>query len=143
MLLAADGHGATVLERDAADPSESADAAWASWDRRGVNQFRMLHYFLPRFRDIVERELPEVAAELERDGALRSNPIAQLPVELTGGMREGDDRFAVLTGRRPMVEAAVGRVARRTPGVEVRRGVGVRGLIASEVTGGAIVAARS
>lgn len=138
MLLAADGHGVTVLERDPAHPSESADAAWASWERRGVNQFRMLHYFLPRFRDIVERELPAVAAELERDGALRSNPIAQLPVEFTGGMREGDDRFAVLTGRRPMVEAAVGRVATRMPGVEVRRGVGVRGLVAGEATGGTV-----
>jgi flavin-dependent dehydrogenase len=137
MLLAADGHAVIVLERDRAGPSESPDDAWASWERRGVNQFRMLHYFLPRFRDIVERELPAVAAELERDGALRLNPIEQLPVEATGGVRDGDNRFAVLTGRRPMVEAAVARVAARTPGVEVRRGAAVRGLVAGEARGGA------
>ena len=35
-----------------------------------------------------------------------------------------------LTGRRPVVEAAVGRVAARTPGVDVRRGVAVKGLLA-------------
>ena len=74
MLLAADGHGVTVLERDPAPPAPDAAEAWERWERRGVNQFRMLHYFLPPFRAILEAELPEVAAELDADGALRMNP---------------------------------------------------------------------
>ena len=53
------------------------EAAWDAWERRGVNQFRMLHYFLPRFREIVETELPELAAALDAAGALRINPIAR------------------------------------------------------------------
>ena len=57
MLLGRDGHHVTVLERDPAPPAASPEDAWAAWERRGVNQFRMLHYFLPCWREIVEREL--------------------------------------------------------------------------------------
>lgn len=128
MLLAADGHHVRVLERDPAPPAATAAEAWDSWERRGVNQFRMLHYFLPRFRQTVEAELPAVAAELDADGALRLNPFEGMPPGLSGGVRADDARFAALTGRRPVVEAAVARVAARTPGVEVRRGVAVKGL---------------
>ena len=50
MMLARDGHDVTVLERDPAPPPMSPEKAWDTWDRRGVNQFRLLHFFLPRFR---------------------------------------------------------------------------------------------
>jgi len=132
MLLAADGHHVRVLERDPAPPAASAAEAWDSWERRGVNQFRMLHYFLPRFRQIVEAELPAVAAELDADGALRLNPFDGMPAEMSGGVRADDARFAALTGRRPVVEAAVGRVTARTAGVDVLRGVAVKGLLTGE-----------
>ena len=49
MMLANDGHDVTVLERDP-EPPPAPDAAWDDWERRGVNQFRMLHFFLARFR---------------------------------------------------------------------------------------------
>jgi len=137
MLLAGDGHHVTVLERDAAEPARTAAEAWASWERRGVNQFRMLHFFLPRFRQVIEAELPEVAAELDAFGALRMNPFDGMPVSMSGGVRDDDARFAVLTGRRPVVEAAVGQVAARTSGVEVRRGVAAKGLLVDEVVDGA------
>jgi 2-polyprenyl-6-methoxyphenol hydroxylase-like FAD-dependent oxidoreductase len=97
-----------------------------------VNQFRMLHYFLARFREIIEAELPAVAAALDADGALRMNPLAGMPTEMTGGLRDDDARFALLTGRRPVVEAAIGRVTARTPGVDVRRGVAVKGLLVGD-----------
>jgi flavin-dependent dehydrogenase len=132
MLLAADGHRVTVLERDPAPPAACAAEAWDSWERRGVNQFRMLHYFLPRYREVIEGELPAVAAELDADGALRMNPFEGMPVEMSGGLRDDDARFAVLTGRRPVVEAAVGRVTARTPAVEMRRGVAVQGLLTGD-----------
>ena len=62
-------------------------------------------------------------------GALRTNRLFDLPEALTGGRRPGDERFEVVTARRPVMEAALARVAEGTPGVEVRRGTGVRGLI--------------
>ena len=123
MLLAKDGHSVTVLERDAAPPPASVEEAWAHWERRGVNQFRMLHYFLPRFRDVLEHELPEVITSIDAYGALRYNPIMAIPADFSGGVREGDERFESITGRRPVMEAAVAAVTAAAPGVDLRRGV--------------------
>jgi 2-polyprenyl-6-methoxyphenol hydroxylase-like FAD-dependent oxidoreductase len=134
MLLAGDGHDVTVLERDPAPPPSTGDEAWDSWERKGVNQFRMVHYFLPRFRQIIEAELPSVVSALDADGALRLNPVAAAPESVTGGPRAGDERFEGLTGRRPMVEAAFARTAAVTPNLTVRRGVAVKGLLTGEAT---------
>ena len=46
-----------------------------------------------------------------------------------------DVRFDQITGRRPMVEATFARLAAREPGVEIRRGVVVRGLSATAPNG--------
>src|ERR1700690_2022853 len=89
--LGGDGHDVTVLERDPAPPPAEADAAWDDWDRKGVNQFRMIHYFLPRFREIVEAELPDVVKALDADGVLRFNPVMSAPDFVTGGYREDDE----------------------------------------------------
>jgi 2-polyprenyl-6-methoxyphenol hydroxylase-like FAD-dependent oxidoreductase len=132
MLLAGDGHAVTVLERDPALPPATGGEAWDSWERAGVNQFRMIHYFLPRFRQIVEAELPSVVAALDDDGVLRLNPIDGAPDEMTGGRRPDDDRFEAMTGRRPMVEAAFARTAAATPNVTLRRGVAVKGLLTGD-----------
>ena len=59
MMLARDGHQVTVLERDEA-PADNPEAAWEAWDRRGVNQFRLLHFLLPRARQTFDTELPDV-----------------------------------------------------------------------------------
>src|SRR3954462_9491809 len=65
MLLSGDGHEVVVVERDAAEPDGDADALWSGWERRGINQFRLLHYFQPGFRAPLERELPTVLAALD------------------------------------------------------------------------------
>jgi 2-polyprenyl-6-methoxyphenol hydroxylase-like FAD-dependent oxidoreductase len=127
MLLAGDGHEVTVVERDVATPP-SPDEAWESWERRGVNQFRLLHFFLPRFRAELERELPQVPKGLDEAGALRFNPLSAVPEEIKGPARPGDDEFESVTGRRPVVEAVVAAVAQATPGITVRRGVAIDGL---------------
>ena len=129
MLLARDGHQVTVLERDA-DPPAAPAAAWDEWQRRGVGQFRLPHSFLPRFRLQMERELPEVIPALEAAGALRHNRVTSLPTAVNGGVWPGDERFDMVTGRRPPVEAVLAALAGREPGVEIRRGVAVQGLLA-------------
>ena len=128
LLLGADGHDVVVLERDPAPPPATAEAAWQAWERRGVNQFRFLHMFGSRWCQIVDRELPEVAAALEGAGGLRTNPLIGVPEQMSGGWRDGDERYELLTGRRPVVEAALAGVAARAARVEVRRGVAVAGL---------------
>ena len=77
MLLAKDGHTVTVLERDPEPPPATAEEAWAGWQRKGVSQFRLPHFFLARFRILLEAELPEVLPALDAAGALHINPVAE------------------------------------------------------------------
>lgn len=129
MLLARDGYEVTVLERDAAPPPppERAGVAWDGWQRRGVNQFRLPHFMLPRWWEQLRAELPEVGNSLEAAGALHLNLMGALPVARRGAMRDGDERFETVTARRPILEAALSAAA-EAAGVTIRRGVAVTGL---------------
>src|SRR5205823_3206291 len=104
----------------------------------GVNQFRMLHYFAPRFRGVMEANAPEVVRALEDAGALRSNPFRDVPAEITGGFREADAVYDAVTARRPIAEAAIARVVETNENVTVQRGVAVDGLITGDSTGDGI-----
>jgi 2-polyprenyl-6-methoxyphenol hydroxylase-like FAD-dependent oxidoreductase len=130
MLLAADRHQVTVLERDPEGPPSDPLEAWERWQRPGLNQFRMGHAFLGGFRAVIDAELPEVSRALQDAGGLRLNFIRDvIPARMSGGWQDGDERYEWLTGRRVLVEAVVAAAAEATPGVEVRRGVAVAGLI--------------
>lgn len=123
MMLATDGHEVTVLERDAA-PAPEPGRAWDDWERRSLNQFRLPHFLMPAFRELMEVELPDVVPALVAGGALRYNlvgPVAEL--------FDPDGHHVVVTARRPLLEAVLARLAEDTPGVTVRRGVVVAGLV--------------
>ena len=128
LLLGRDGHEVTVLERDSA-PAPEPQQAWQHWERRGVNQFRMLHFFQPRFREIMETNVPEVIPALIAAGATRVNPFRDAPAEFTGGFREGDERYDAITARRPVAEAVISGVVAADQHITVRRGVVVVGLL--------------
>ncbi|WP_188192184.1 FAD-dependent oxidoreductase [Nonomuraea sp. SYSU D8015] len=114
LLLSADGHRVTVLDRDPAEP--------AAGDGRGVSQFRQPHVLLPRGLAVLERQLPEVVAAIEAAGGLRWNVLA-------GARAAPDRRYEAMAARRPVVEAALCAVAARTPNLGIRRGVGVSALL--------------
>jgi 2-polyprenyl-6-methoxyphenol hydroxylase-like FAD-dependent oxidoreductase len=133
MVLARDGHEVTVLERDPA-PQPPAEQAWERWERQGVGQFRQLHFMLPRWRQEVQEALPDVLADLEAAGGLRLNPITVLPEQRRGPVRPDDTRFETVTARRPVLEAVLAAAADRTPGLVVRRGSAVTGLLAGVPT---------
>ncbi len=133
LLLSGDGHDVTVLERDPAAPPEP-EKAWEEWERRGVNQFRLPHFFVPRFRSILEAELPDLVNALEGAGMLRFNFLDQIPDQMKGGKRPGDEDFAVITGRRSVFESVVAAFAEAEDGVTVRRGAAVRSLAAGPET---------
>jgi len=131
MLLARDGHDVTVFERDPAAPPDPGEA-WDEWERRGVNQFRLLHFFQSRFRQILDDNMPEVARAFYDAGALRFNPLRDLPAQITGGFRETDACYDAVTARRPVAESVVSRVAATTDHLEIRRGVAIAGLLTGE-----------
>jgi 2-polyprenyl-6-methoxyphenol hydroxylase-like FAD-dependent oxidoreductase len=133
MLLAADGHQVTVLERDPQAPPPP-ERAWEAWDRPGVAQFRQLHFMLSRWRVELERTLSWVLEDLVAAGGLRFNPVTAVPEERRGAIRPDDDRFETVTARRPVLEAVLAAAAERTPGVVVRRGADVRGFVVGRPT---------
>src|SRR4051812_10906997 len=123
LLLAADGHEVVVLERDPAPPPAPAES-WEGWERRGVNQFRLPHFLLPRFNTTASAELPAVIDGLLRAGAYSSNFFGPMRDHVPGG-----ERFDFVTARRPVLEAVVAALADAAPRVDVRRGIGVRELV--------------
>ena len=133
LLLARDGHEVTVLEGDADPAPEQPADAWEEWSRRGVPQFRQPHNLFPRFQRILEADLPDVAERLAEAGCRWTDPLERLPPWITDrDPRPGDERFRFLTGRRPVVEAVFAAVAAVEPGVTVRRGVRLAGLLAQD-----------
>ena len=131
MLLARDGHQVTVLERDAAPPPATADA-WEEWPRPGVGQFRQPHTLHPRFRLILDEELPGLVDRLAGAGCIWLDYLKLMPPLVRDrSPREGDDRFRSITGRRPTVEA-VFAVAAAEDGIDIRRGVSVAGVLAGD-----------
>lgn len=129
MLLANDGHDVTVLERDAMPPTDTPEEAWEQWQRRGVNQFRLPHFFLARYRAIMEAELPSVVEGIDAAGGLRFNPLLGVPESIRGPERPEDAQIEVLTARRPIMEQAVSAAVASTPRLDVRRGVAVESLL--------------
>jgi 2-polyprenyl-6-methoxyphenol hydroxylase-like FAD-dependent oxidoreductase len=130
MLLARDGHDVTVLERDSAEVPDSVDAAWERWERVGVPQFRQPHNLFPRYRKILETELPDVFDGLVASGGTWVDFLAVMPPFISDrAPRPHDDQFRFVTGRRPMVEYVHARAAANEPHVTVRRGAKVCGFM--------------
>lgn len=130
MMLARDGHAVTVLEADPDRPPAVAADAWAGWRRRGVAQFHQPHNLFARFRAVSDAELPGLTDRLLAAGCVWVDPLATLPPAIADrAPRPDDDRLRFVTGRRPVVESVVAAAAEEDPGVTVRRGVRVAGLL--------------
>jgi 2-polyprenyl-6-methoxyphenol hydroxylase-like FAD-dependent oxidoreductase len=139
MMLARDGHRVTVLERDPSPPPPGPAAdAWDGWNRPGVAQFHQPHNLFSRARLVLDEELPGMVDRLVDAGCVWVDPVALAPPTLDKTPRPGDDRFAFVTGRRPVMEAAFAQATDAEVGVDVRRGVAVAGLLTGAEAGGGI-----
>jgi 2-polyprenyl-6-methoxyphenol hydroxylase-like FAD-dependent oxidoreductase len=130
ILLARDGREVTVLEKDRQAAPASPAEAWELWHRPGVAQFRQAHQMHPKFRHLLDAELPTVRDEIRASGGKQWNLTQALPASLadrTG--RPGDERFDTITARRPVLESSFARVAEDTPGVKIVRGESVIGVV--------------
>src|SRR5262245_16406557 len=130
LLLARDGQEVTVLEHDAGPAPDSPPAAWESWTRKGVAQFRQPHNFMPGLRQILEAELPDVQDALCRAGASKFDLLNPLPPFITDrSPRPIDDKLWTFTTRRPVGECVFANAAHADRRITIRRGVQVRELL--------------
>jgi 2-polyprenyl-6-methoxyphenol hydroxylase-like FAD-dependent oxidoreductase len=134
MLFAAEGHRVTVLDRDPSSTREPSVLTGGEWKRSGVTQFAHTHVLMPAGFNVLEAELPGVVDRLLSLGGRRHNMIGGAwGLGNVGQRREDDARFETVTARRPVMEMALFAEARATPGVTIRCGTRVTGLL----TGGA------
>lgn len=117
-LLARAGHEVRVLERDHQPAPQHGRADF--WLRPGLHQLPHIHLNLALWRELTERELPELIRELEQRGALRLNLLRANPP--AGPLTASDREFETVTARRSLHQAALEHVAGNTPGVTVIRG---------------------
>lgn len=130
MMLADDGHDVVVLERDPAPAPASPDESF-NWQRQGVAQFGLGHWMQARGSAIL-REAAPTAYDLLRDNGGFAFNLAVYLLSLQGEAPTDDDaRFDLLTGRRSTIEWALATAAAEHPGVEVQRGRGIDGLVAT------------
>ncbi|HKS53302.1 MAG TPA: hypothetical protein VJS67_15660 [Pseudonocardiaceae bacterium] len=75
--------------------------------------------------------MPGLTERLLAAGCVWVNYLDALPPKLSAGpARPGDEKLPFVTGRRPVIESAIAAAAGDTPGIALRRGVRVMGLLA-------------
>ncbi|WP_269857580.1 NAD(P)/FAD-dependent oxidoreductase [Streptomyces sp. RPT161] len=130
LMLARDGHTVTVLEVDPVGPPPEPVQAWDRWRRTGVAHFRQPHNLLPRFRQVLAEELPDMTGRLLAAGCVLMDTLTPMPPGIEDqSPRPEDDRFRFVSGRRPVVESVFAAAAEEQADVTVRRGVRVAGLL--------------
>jgi 2-polyprenyl-6-methoxyphenol hydroxylase-like FAD-dependent oxidoreductase len=127
LAVARAGHQAVVLERDAIEPNESPKAAF-DVPRLGIPHFLQPHAFLPRGRRILLEMAPDVLDALMEAGADPQDVSEQL----SGPREPGDADLVYLWVRRPVIEWALRRAAAGEPGVELRAGAQINGLLVED-----------
>jgi 2-polyprenyl-6-methoxyphenol hydroxylase-like FAD-dependent oxidoreductase len=128
MLLARLGHNVTVYDRDNAPLPNSTAAAWDTWERRGVGQFRQPHYLHSAARLLLDAHLPNLKQAMLDAGCVPFDMLSLMPPSIEDrSARVNDARFVTVTGRRPTLEYAVARAAEQC--MPVLRGTSVAGVI--------------
>jgi 2-polyprenyl-6-methoxyphenol hydroxylase-like FAD-dependent oxidoreductase len=130
LALARRGHDVLVLERDALHDSESSDDAF-DWERPGAPQTHQTHGFLARIVVLMREHFPDVLESLRAEGCSTVSGTAAL-----GDPRPGDDDLAILLVRRTTFEWVLRRAAQAEPGIEIRSGAAVVGLLPGSASPG-------
>src|SRR3954471_3286277 len=123
LAVARAGHEAVVLERDLVGQHDAPEAFTVA--RHGIPHFFQPHAFLPRGRRELQALAPDVVEALEAAGA---DP-QDLRDRLRGPAAPGDEELVWLWVRRPLIEWALRRAAADEPGIDLRPGASVTGLV--------------
>jgi len=132
LLLARAGHEVIVLERDTLPVHPDVERAAAAAFRPTAPQLVHPHILMARTRELLSELLPDVYDELLRAGAVVAPLHTQMPPSLPDkSPRPGDERMTVMASRRSTVDWVLLRSVLAQPGVTVRTGVKVTGLLAA------------
>lgn len=124
LALARAGHEVTLLERDPLPPTADAEEAFAA-ERQGAPQVHQTHGFLARLQVLLRDRFPDVMADLLAAGATAFPTTSRL-----GDPQPGDEDLKVIIVRRTTLEWVLRKAVVAEPGVDVRTGVTVAGLVA-------------
>jgi len=130
LAVARSGRSVAVLEGDAEPLPGSPAAAFEHWDRRGSPQTRHSHAFLARLHNLLRDRAPALLEELFEAGAspLRFADIARQAIPDAELVPEDDD-VTLIACRRLTFEWVLRRHVEALPGVHVRSGSRVAGLL--------------
>jgi 2-polyprenyl-6-methoxyphenol hydroxylase-like FAD-dependent oxidoreductase len=129
-LLACAGHQALVLERDFLPPAPDVESAAAAAFRPAAPQIVQPHIVMARCRQLLIERLPDVYAGLLAAGVNEAPLRTQMPDSLSDTAPwPGDERLTAMMTRRSTIDWVLRRAAAAEPGVEVRSGVKVTGLL--------------
>ena len=131
LLLARVGHTVTVLEQERLEIASDVECAARSAYRLSAPHIVQPHALLARCRQLFLRWLPDIYAQMLAAGVSESPLSTQMPASLrdTCAM-PGDEQLTLLMTRRATVDWVLRRAAATEPGVEIRSGVRVSGLLA-------------
>jgi 2-polyprenyl-6-methoxyphenol hydroxylase-like FAD-dependent oxidoreductase len=121
LSLARRGLTVTIIDRDPGPTSA------VEWNRKGVMQFRLPHFFRPQVRDALLEEVPEVADALVAAGALLAPVNPFLP------------EFAGFRVRRVVFERVLRAAAASEPGISLLAGHAEQVVIEASRVSGVIV----
>jgi len=124
------GYEVVIVERDDTPMPADVEGAFA-WDRRGAPQVRHTHGFPALIRVVLRDRYPDVLQALRHAGV---HEVSILPPSVSPDAptyaRDAED-LQVLSCRRTTLEWVLRRCALAEPGVSLRVGVGVTGLLAA------------
>ena len=124
------GHEVLVLERETTSPPSTLDEAANGWPRPTVPQAAHSHAFGSRGTNILREKLPDVYAALVEAGAGEVTLADFTPPTLGPVERiPSDDLLNMLTVRRSTFEWVLRAQVLARPGVSLRTGATVRGLV--------------
>jgi len=136
LLLARAGHEVTVLERDALTMHRDVESAAAAGFRPTAPQIVHPHIIMARTRELLSEYLPDVYDDLLRAGAVAAPLHTQMPPSLPDkSPRPGDEHLTVMASRRSTVDWVLLRAVTAQPGVTLRTGVKVTGLLTAPPSG--------
>ncbi len=125
-----------VLEQDRRPDGGSPEDAFATWTRPGVPQFRHSHAFLARLRVVLLAHFPDVLDRLRGAGVREFGLDVLTPPALVLAPRADDEDVVLLACRRATFEWALRESVVGRPGIELRGGVRVAGLVGEAHDGG-------